>query len=97
MKRVPPKQINTVNKYLNELGRKYHDLVPLSDIMVAMRANGLTLLQEDGTEWSGFLCGEDSNATIQCADLELNPVHRWLSLSWYRMPSGRYEVTAYVS
>lgn len=39
----------------------------------------------------GVYCGEDGRIHEQVGP------HTWLSLSWYKMESGRYEIVAYLS
>ena len=78
---------------------RYHESIPLTEIDNILRDNGLKLVQEDGSDWSGFLCGEDGSCTIDLATAGTNiPVKNFmLVLQWHKMPSGRYEVNTYLS
>jgi hypothetical protein len=82
---------NHINKALAPLNSGYHDIIPLFHIFEVVKEAG-EVVQEDGTPWSGFLCGEQGRCTF---DIEGVKFH--LFLSWYQMPSGRYEITTYVS
>ena len=100
------KKIN--NDIYNATASKYHDEIPLDDLFKILGDYGIKVLAEDGTEWEGFLCGEDSEA---CMDLgceydckivnglkTFEPfANSLLRLTWHKMPSGRWEIVAYVS
>ena len=92
--------IKTASKALQiALRPTYFDGIPLDIIDTTLRANGLVLLDEDGEEWQGLLCGNESRTTIQLGTAAHKPIKKYLHLSWYRMPapSNRTEVVAYVS
>ncbi len=69
----------------------YYDAIPLSAMFDAARNVGEPV-QEDGEPWAGFLCGREGRASIDLRDSKL-----CLQVQWYAMPSGRFEVNAYVS
>lgn len=82
----------------------FYDGVPIGPIDDALRANGCLLVQEDGTPWSGFLCGDQGRAMLDIASLDSceNGMYKAydnvaIVLMWERFPSMRYEITAYVS
>lgn len=88
----------SINNYLYQVGKKYHDKIPLNDIFAKCKEHGYEAVQEDGTPWSGFFVGAEGHATIDLKEIATDKLSRHtLSVSWYRMQSGRYEVTAYVS
>lgn len=159
-------RLSRINRKLHSLGN-YHDSIPLGTIRSILEQHGFKLLQEDGTEWSGLLCGDQSEAIFDLADMEkgteyfyirdlsseevvdavcipgsliamnrydyfaalasnreltsraeyetfhamgmqitdvydeatarFKPSKQALRLTWYRMPSGRYEVISYIS
>jgi hypothetical protein len=82
----------------------------LQGIFDALKVEGIVPLQEDGTEWSGFLaggaeCGSDETRH-QVANIDLGiqrdgqlllVPNTSLYISWCVMQSGKYEVIAYVS
>jgi hypothetical protein len=78
-----------VNAALYDLTTKgvYPDTVPWQEIDA--------ILAEHGFDWR-----RDESAVTTGADgrvhYQVGP-KTWLLVSWYRMPSGRYEVVAYVS
>ena len=84
----------------NSIGRKLHDLtanryfteIPLDQIFDIVNQNGLTVVDEAGDPWSGFLCGSAGEAHFKVAGARF-----YLHLSWYTMPSGRYEIVTYIS
>jgi hypothetical protein len=82
---------NQINKSLSNLGT-YHVEIPLTAIFEIVSKKAGEVVQEDGTKWSGFLCGESGQATFDISGVKFH-----LFLSWYQMPSGRYEITTYVS
>lgn len=92
-------RIKNANAFLHDLGKHYHSKIPLQSIFDYLEDNaGLTPLQEDKTKWSGILAGRNGNTTIDLRDdVTGREINQTLSLTWYRMESGRYEVTAYVS
>ena len=111
-KTLPPKIKKKVNKALHSLTtNKHFDSIPLNDIKRILERADLILLQEDGTPWSGFLMGDSASASIVVGDKNdivksygdsIIAVYRpytntRLQLSWYRMPSGKFEVSTYLS
>lgn len=105
----PKKLLPTVRKKINSdlypLTTKYHNKIPLADVVKILAKYGLIMLQEDNTEWSGLLVGE--TGTQQMIDIGYKetkngemytPIENAaLVLSWYKMPTGRYEVNFYIS
>lgn len=86
----------------------YYSEIPLKDIFDVLERNGLIPLQEDLRKWDGLLLG-GVKKTEQVLFLlgwkgtkdgqgryEVVP-DAGLNLSYYKMPSGKYEVLAYVS
>jgi len=76
--------LRKVNSALAALGRVYHQGLPLSDIDAILAPFDLKMQD-------GIYCGD----TGECAECVGNNV--FMRMQWYRMPSGRFEVTAYVS
>jgi hypothetical protein len=67
-------------------------------------------LQEDNTPWEGMLLGDNESVLIPLGvrrrrsmgegkyEEFYEPVkNAGLALSWYKMPSGRYEITVYIA
>lgn len=99
-----------LNMHIIDLTKGYSDAIPLGDINELLKTHGYILLQEDGTEWSGFLSGDQGRTTIAVGRKDPLPGDMWpeppfypeventvLVLTWYKMPSGRYEVVAHLS
>jgi hypothetical protein len=78
---------DAVNGFLFDLGKTYQDGLPIGAIIEKLNSVGFT----ETEDLEGVYCGREGrvNATVG------NGVY--LTLSWYKMPSGRYEVTSYVS
>ena len=80
----------------------YFQAVPLDEIMASLNTFGIKLIQEDGEEWAGMLIGADSQAYFNLAYMGLEgrylPVkNSMLALAWYKMSSGKYEITGYLT
>lgn len=89
----------------------YFSQIPLEDISQALKECGLVLLQEDNTEWAGWLCGEEGRATFSIGgyvtkrDESEDPMYipfdnTMLLLTWYKCSSrtdGKYEVIGYLT
>jgi len=84
---------DNVNKLLNILGKTYFPAIPL-DLIFAIVETGFEnkIIDEDGTPWSGLLLGDNSHTAFKIKNIKYT-----LFLSWYKMPSGNYEIVAYVS
>lgn len=94
-----PSSIRTkISKKLHDISRHYHKSIPLVDIFNALKAFGILPVQEDGTEWEGMLSGKEGRATIDLVNVEdKKPYTSSLILSWHKMESGSWEITAYLS
>ena len=103
MSRKDIKKINSELRKFND----YFDEIPLNEISEVLNSFGIKLLQEDGTEFSGILCGNNSYTTIEIGkDIieELDNLiiyeiikNTFLYISWYKMSSGRYEIVTYLT
>jgi hypothetical protein len=100
---ITPKVKRHINKELHSIGT-YHSSIPLDSIFSILAMNQIVPISEDGTEWAGFLCGENSFCYFDMAWISVltqEPLvkvkNSVLSLSWYRMSSNRYEILAYVT
>ena len=105
-----------INKVLHDLTvNKYFDLIPLDDIFQVLQNEGIVVLQEDGMEWAGMLCGGVKETVICYFDIadQTRPEDApWdngrniyphvirnavLSLSYYQLGSGRWEIVTYIA
>jgi hypothetical protein len=78
---------------------KYFDGIPLDALVAACEKAGFGF---DPEEIACILCGAEGRATWALHDAVAvpgcyTPVNAMLVLTWYKMPSGRYEVVSYVS
>jgi hypothetical protein len=87
----------TINHKLYDLTyNTYFDSIPLDKITTIFAESTVDIVDEAGNKWEGLLLGRNSHTTF--ALKEINKVLKFvLYLSWYRMPSGRYEIVAYLS
>jgi hypothetical protein len=74
-----------VNDALYDLGRIYWDSLPLRQVDELLTSNGL-----EETE-PAIYCGREG----QCSQ-QVGP-RSYLTFTWYKMESGRYEFIAYVN
>lgn len=99
----------TINKELGKLlDKQYFTKIPLNDVFGILKKNGIVALQEDNTEWSGFLTGGTKKTEQVYFDLGFLesplPNNRYeviknamLAFSYYQMPSGKWEIIAYIT
>ncbi len=64
----------------------YFDGIPATALAALVAEHGF-----DPSDFAGIYCGNQGRAFCQIG------FGRGLALSWYRMPSGRFEIVAYVS
>lgn len=95
--RITTKIRNAVNREMCPLGRTYYDAIPLSVAFDILKRHGLVPVQEDGTEWQGLLCGEDSSTTFDLSYDGEPVVNAVLAFQWHKMPSGKWEINCYLS
>lgn len=100
-----------MNKELGKISKQiYFDSIPLTQIFAILRKYGVVAVQEDQTEWSGFLVGgrdKTEQVYFDVADLSMmDEQGRYpnvysntrLALSYYKMPnSGKYEIVTYMT
>jgi hypothetical protein len=106
---ISPSAKSAITKVLHALGKEYYQRIPLDEIFGVCKANGVVPLQEDGTEWSGFMssqgpCGSD-NANREPIRMELAtqtpegymPAKNELIMTICTMASGNLEFVGYLS
>jgi hypothetical protein len=95
---LPPAVKSKANKLLSKMTTNvYFDSIPLEAVFKVMEQFGVIIIQEDGSPWSGFITGAQGQANFDMG-WEGRPIkNASLSMSWYKMPSGRYEIVAYVA
>ena len=83
----------------NTLKPTYFDSIPLLGIQDALKPFSLMICDEEGNPWEGLLCGREAHEIFPVASTEGQGKveNASLCLSWYKMPSGRYEVIGYLS
>jgi hypothetical protein len=106
--RLYAKDRKKVNAELHDLTfNRYFAEIPLEEVMGILSRHGMVIIQEDFTEWSGFLCGREGTALFDLAPCETATEAEWgtcykayhnagLILQWYQMVSGRYEMLTYI-
>jgi len=97
----------------NILKPTYFNYIPIGELDEALQDMGIVMLQEDNTEWAGFLLGDEGDVFIRIApltsavDAKNNAVpvytpyeNTGLRLAWYRCESRKsrkMEVIGYIS
>ena len=99
---------NKINKELSNLTSpnnktQYFNRIPLKDISDILKKYGVIMLQEDNTEWSGFLTGASVTTNFTLAPIDSKSgefytpyTNTSLALQWHKMPSGKYEINCYM-
>lgn len=85
-----------VNNILAAIIPTFVEEIPIDNMFNVIKEHDGLPVQEDGTEWSGILCGAEGQTKIQITH-PLFSKGFFLHLSWYKMQSGRYEIVVYVS
>lgn len=81
----------------------YFPSIPLAELKEALQAQGVHLLDVDGTPWEGFLLGAQGRCVIDLGislstdNSQFRSLNRGLALQWYKMPSGKIEVNGYIT
>jgi len=95
-----------INKAIHKLtAGKYFKAIPLDELIDIMKQNGVVVLQEDSTEFSGFLTGSDGRMDAELASADSKDKDGFYTpygnamflMTWHRMESRNYEVVAYVT
>lgn len=107
---VPNPARRNIQKALSELGKRFHESVPIDEIFQVLGENGVVPLQEDGTKWAGFItsqgeCG--SERANNCGPIQIDlavetygeylPSSTVLVMTLCTMPSGKIEFVGYLS
>lgn len=99
MKPISNKAKSKINELLNVISKKYFKNIPLEEIFTLLENNNVKVVQEDGTDWEGLLCGTEGNVvfSLKCRYCNENISNSLLVLNWFKMPSGNFEITTYLS
>jgi len=85
-------QKRKVNAGLAKIGT-YHNSIPFEAIRTIVESFGNKVLDTDGSPLEGVIfCGREGQALFAISDSNYG-----LSLSWYKMESGRYEIVTYIN
>lgn len=80
-------ELKKANEALSRLTRNtYFDSIPLSDIIEILDAHGF-----DSGDLDGIYTGHEGQARSRVSE------KHWMMMTWYRMPSGRFEIVAYIN
>lgn len=73
----------------------YHDQIPLQSIKKLAKSCGVTLVDDDGSEWEGILAGRKGRCSIdlKVKDKVIKPC---LHIQWSKLMVGKYEVNCYI-
>ena len=88
------KQLNVAKKIANDLLHKlttnqYFNGIPINQMSEILRVLGFNTANLEG-----FYCGHEGRCNERMSFLDKEA---WFTFTWYRMPSGRLEIVAYVS
>ncbi len=88
-----------VNRAIGEVVKPiYFEAIPLQDLFDTIESFGYLVVDEEHNPWTGFLCGAEGTVCFDILDKDTGKLDKSnLLLQWYTMPSGRYEITAYVA
>jgi hypothetical protein len=89
---IPSGVKKIVNDQLHQIGTKYWKSIPMKEIDAILKQQGITY-QDDGF----FLTGRDSRDSFELIYNGMPVSNSMLILTWYKMPSGNWEVVAYLS
>jgi hypothetical protein len=91
------RELKALSDHVHKTCRGYHQSIPLAFLQAGFESFGISMEEF-------ILCGHEGRATINLHrfDLETGEVlasieNSMLVLMWYKMESGNYEVTAYLS
>lgn len=86
--------LKKLNRQIKDLPT-YHDTIPLEYLFEQIKQCDCLAIQEDQTEWQGFLCGQSGQCLIEIKTHFSFKIPIGLMLSWYKMTSGKYEIICY--
>ena len=75
---------NLVNRELHGIGN-YHPFIPVETIDTILVKHGFHAMEE------AIYCGREGRCSELIGD------YSYISLTWYKMESGKYEIVSYVS
>ena len=89
--RLMKEEKDRLTEALLDLGT-YHIGIPLREISLVLNSAGLKLEE-------AILCGREGRATFDLFHVHtgFSVLNTMLCLSWYKMESGHYEITLYLS
>jgi hypothetical protein len=93
---LPATLKKNINEFLDKIGKQYWPEVPIQEITEGLKTFGVELVDEDGTPFQGIFTGEKGRTNIELL-WRLTPVRNSvLTMTWYKMSSGNYEIVAYL-
>lgn len=94
--KIPANIKKKVNDELHDIGN-YHESIPIRTIEDILEMFNISLINEDGSAFSAIFTGREGRTTIDLAINNVPVTNSMLSLTWHKMPSGRYEIISYLS
>lgn len=86
------------SKLIKKNGSCYFDKqLPVAEINECLKKHEFELLDDDGTKFCAFFCGNHGKTYINYGKENDIVGDSIIVFSWYKMPSGRYEIIVYVS
>ncbi len=95
---ITKKKLNKeISKFIKKNGSCYFVKFPIEQINNCFKKYNFELLNEDGTEFCAFFYGTNGKTSINYGSINDIVENSTLYFSWYTTPSGRYEITTYIS
>ena len=82
--KLPAKHRNRINRELAMLCKGYFPAIPIKEMQAILEVFELKISD-------GIYCGHQGESMEEVGH------GVWLRFTWYRMPSGKFEIVAYVS
>lgn len=82
---------------------KKFESIPIDEIMKTLEELGYTVLQEDGTPFSGIFTGNEGRATLPLGAIQRDGSYSMVTnskivITWYKVSNDFwYEITTYIS
>ena len=110
-RKIKTSERNKINKQIQKFLKPiYFSDIPLDGIFDILDKFGIKAIQEDNTEWSGFLMGgskqtemvhfnlgwKDEYERVSGKKVYMAIQNAVMTMTYYKMPSGKFEIIAYI-
>lgn len=84
------------NMILDRFGKQYWPAIPINAMIDQLRSLEIELANEDGTPFEAIFTGQEGKTNIDLTWMGNPVINSVLTMTWYKMPSGNYEIVAYM-